>query len=73
LFPDFTAPRQINLLDFNSVQTSCGYGVPVMERDHQRDTLDKYMDGLGPEGVEEYKQKNNLNTIDGFKTRLAER
>tara|TARA_R110002095_G_scaffold191195_1_gene168785 strand:- start:1740 stop:1874 length:135 start_codon:yes stop_codon:yes gene_type:complete len=44
-----------------------------MERDHQRDTLDKYMDELGPEGAEEYKQKNNLNTIDRFKTRLAER
>lgn len=70
LFPNFAAPRQIYVLDFDSVQTSCGYGVPVMELDYQRDTLDKYMDGLGPDGVEEYKQKYNLETIDGIRTRL---
>lgn len=70
LFPDYTAPRQILILDIESIQTSCGYGVPVMTLDHERDTLDKYMENLGPDGVSEYKQKNNLKTIDGLRTRL---
>lgn len=73
MFPDFAAPRQIYILDIKSIQTSCGYGVPVMTLDHERDTLDKYMAGLGPDGVEAYKQKNNLRTIDGLRTRLQEK
>lgn len=70
LFPDYSAPRQIYILNIESIQTSCGYGVPVMTLDHERDTLDKYMENLGPEGVADYKQKNNLKTIDGLRTRL---
>lgn len=73
MFPDYAAPRQIYILDITSIQTSCGYGVPVMTLDHERETLDKYMDGLGPDGVEAYKQKNNLRTIDGIRTRLPEK
>lgn len=72
LFPDYAAPRQIYVLDFDTVQVSCGYGVPVMTLDNDRDTLDKYMVGLGPEGVDQYKQKKNLETIDGLRTRLPE-
>ncbi len=73
MFPDYAAPRQIYILDITSIQTSCGYGVPVMTLDHERDTLDKYMAGLGPDGVEAYKQKKNLKTIDGLRTRLPEK
>jgi len=70
LFPDYAAPRQVYVLDIDSIQTSCGYGVPVMKLDHERETLDKYMENLGPDGVSEYKQKHNLKTIDGLRTRL---
>lgn len=73
LFPDFAAPRQIFILDITSIQTSCGYGVPVMTLEQERETLDKYMTSLGPDGVVAYKQKNNLRTIDGIKTRLPEK
>ena len=71
LFPDYAAPRQIYILSIESIQTSCGYGVPVMTLDHDRETLDKHMAGLGPDGVEAYQQKNNLQTIDGIRTRLS--
>ncbi len=73
LFPDYAAPRQIFILDITSIQTSCGYGVPVMTLDYERETLDKHMAGLGPDGVEAYQQKNNLRTIDGIRTRLKEK
>lgn len=73
LFPDFAAPRQVFILDITSIQTSCGYGVPVMTLDHERETLDKYMAGLGPNGVRAYQQKNNLRTIDGIRTRLTDK
>ena len=64
-------PRQIYILSIESIQTSCGYGVPVMTLDHDRETLDKYMAGIGPDGVEAYQQKKNLHTIDGIRTRLS--
>jgi len=34
--------RQIFLFDVDSVQTSCGWGVPVMRLEHERETLSKY-------------------------------
>jgi hypothetical protein len=34
--------RQIFLFDIDSVQTSCGWGVPVMRLEHERETLSKY-------------------------------
>lgn len=34
--------RQIFLFDIDSVQTSCGWGVPVMTLDKERETLSKY-------------------------------
>src|SRR3546814_182697 len=34
--------RQIFVIDVESVQTSCGWGVPMMELQHERDTLQKY-------------------------------
>ncbi len=72
VFPDFVAIRQIYILDVDTVQKSCGYSVPLMEYQSDRETLEKYMSGLGEDGVEEYQQKNNLTTIDGLRTRLIQ-
>src|SRR3546814_17347374 len=34
--------RQIFDIDVESAQTSCGWGVPMMELQHERDTMRKY-------------------------------
>ncbi len=69
-FPAEIKDRQIILLDVESTQTSCGYGVPLADGIQHRDTLQKWVESKGEEKILEYQQKNNLVSIDGFETGL---
>ena len=73
-FPEMAGSRQIFLVNIDSVQTSCGTGVPVMQFVANRaDTeLVPYYADLGEDGVEKYWRKKNVQTIDGFETGLFE-
>ncbi|WP_328517509.1 pyridoxamine 5'-phosphate oxidase family protein [Devosia rhodophyticola] len=46
--------RQMVLLDFNIVQTSCGYGVPLFEYQEERPQMDAWAKAKGVDGIEEY-------------------
>ena len=69
-FPALPGARQIIFIDVESTQTSCGYAVPVMELVSERQTLVKYTENLGEEGILEYQQKKNVTSIDGLDTGL---
>lgn len=69
-FPDNLNARQIILVDVESTQTSCGYGVPLASDMQHRDTLRKYAEAKGEEALLEYQQKKNLVSIDGLDTGL---
>ena len=75
LAPHFTlvpGTRQIFVIDIESVQTSCGWGVPMMELQHERDTLQKYHRQADPgEWVEKY--QGRTRSIDGLPTRATDR
>jgi hypothetical protein len=73
-FPAFAGSRQIFDVTIDSVQTSCGTGVPVMslERTRAETELLPFYDDMGPDGVEAYWRKKNTETIDGFGTGLFE-
>ncbi len=73
-FPQLAGSRQIFDLSIESVQTSCGTGVPFMTHSGDRVSgeLVPYYDRLGPQGVEEYWRKKNTRTIDGFGTGIFE-
>lgn len=73
-FPELAGSRQVFNITIDSVLTSCGTGVPVMKFAGDRvDTeLVPYYDDLGPEGVEAFWRKKNVQTIDGFETGLFE-
>jgi hypothetical protein len=74
LAPDFNVKlgtRQIILVDVTRVQTSCGYGVPLYDYVGERDTMDKWCESKGEEGLETYRQKNNFRSIDALPTPLA--
>ena len=64
--------RQIFDIAVESVQTSCGWGVPFMQFEKERETLLKYYDGTDPD---EYVRKRSLRTrsIDGIETRPTDR
>jgi hypothetical protein len=62
--------RQMVLLDFDIVQTSCGYGVPFHDYVGERPTMDKWAIAKGPDGLEAYWHEKNQRSIDGFPTGL---
>jgi hypothetical protein len=64
--------RQMVQLDIETVQTSCGYGVPLMTTTGERDNLKRWAAHAGEEGVRAYRAKNNLVSLDGLPTGLAE-
>ncbi|MEP7354520.1 MAG: pyridoxamine 5'-phosphate oxidase family protein [Acidobacteriota bacterium] len=60
--------RQIVVLDINAVQTSCGYNVPQFDYVKERDTLIRWAEKKGDEGLEQYRREKNVRSIDGFPT-----
>lgn len=73
-FPDLAGSRQIFDMTIDSVQTSCGTGVPFMRFDAERatDELLPFYEEMGPDGVTRYWRKKNTETIDGLPTGLFE-
>lgn len=73
-FAKLGGSRQIFDLEIDLIQTSCGTGVPEMDlrRSRGEEDLEPYYDGLGPEGVKEYWQRKNVETIDGRPTGIFE-
>ena len=75
LAPKFTllpGTRQIFLIDVESVQTSCGWGVPFMAFDRERDTLTKYHRQADP-AAWVTKVSGRTRSIDGLPTRATDR
>lgn len=60
--------RQMIVLDVESVATSCGYGVPRFDYVEQRDTLTRWAEAKGENGLREYWRMKNAVSIDGFPT-----
>jgi len=60
--------RQIMEIKIDIVQTSCGFGVPLMNYQEDRDILVKWADNKGEEGIKAYQQKKNTLSIDGYTT-----
>jgi hypothetical protein len=60
--------RQIILADITRVQTSCGYAVPQMTFAADRDTLTKWAQSKGPDGLRQYREEKNRRSIDGLPT-----
>lgn len=64
--------RQIFVIDVQSVQTSCGWGVPMMELSQERETLQKYHRQADP-GLWVEKFRERTKSIDGLPTRATDR
>lgn len=64
--------RQIFDLAVESVQTSCGWGVPLMQVDRQRETLVKYHAAQDP-GEWAAKYGARTRSIDGLPARATDR
>ena len=60
--------RQVVWLDFDLVKTSCGYGVPLFNYREERDTMDRWAEAKGPDGIAAYWKEKNLTSMDGLPT-----
>ncbi len=65
-FPHFVGVRQFVVLDVESVQTSCGFGVPHADQMAPRARMVEWAEGKGEEALATYRQKNNARSIDGL-------
>src|SRR5947209_2735759 len=70
-FPSYPGIRQIILASIHLVQTSCGYGVPLMEPQKDRETMARWATSKGEEGLVEYRGMNNRKSLDSLPTPLA--
>ena len=64
--------RQIFLIDVESVQTSCGWGVPFMSLERERETLQKAHSGMEADAWTA-KAGSRTKSIDGIPTRATTR
>ncbi len=68
-FTLLTGTRQIFVIDVEGVQSSCGWGVPFMAMERERDTLTKYHAADDPvERLEKIKKRTH--SIDGLPVRV---
>ena len=57
--------RQIIELDFDLVQTSCGFGVSIMKFVEERPTLTNWTQNKNDDEIKEYWKKRNSISLDG--------
>jgi hypothetical protein len=67
-FPNLPGARQIILLDIESLQTSCGAGVPLYTYTGEREALLRWAETKGEQGVRDYQHEKNRVSIDGLPT-----
>jgi hypothetical protein len=71
-FDVFPGIRQIIVLRVESLQTSCGYGVPLYEFAGDRNQLIKWAEKKGKDGIGSYWREKNQTSIDGLPTKIFE-
>ncbi len=67
-FPDTPGARQVCEMAVDLVQTSCGYAVPLMDLRQPRDTLARWTEDQGAEGIARYWAERNATSLDGRPT-----
>ena len=58
-------------MQVDTVQTSCGFGVPLMDYQGDRDNLTRWAAKRGKEGIEDYWRQKNQETLDGIQTNIV--
>ncbi len=71
-FPLTDGARQIFELTIDKVQTSCGFGIPIMPFQQDRNILVDWAQKKGASGIEDYWAEKNTSTIDGYETGIFE-
>jgi len=65
-FGENPGARSVIRVQVDRVATSCGYGVPLLSYEGERDQLTTWADRRGPAGLVEYREEKNVVSIDGL-------
>lgn len=71
LFSTYPGIRQIITADITLTMTSCGYSVPLYDYVGERDTLIRWAETKGEDGLVVYRQEKNMCSLDDLPTPLA--
>jgi hypothetical protein len=65
-FADQPGARAVIRIDVSRVSDSCGFGVPRMSFERDRDQLVKWARNRGEDGLADYRATRNATSIDGL-------
>ncbi len=65
-FPAYDSTRAIIVVEVSRVSNSCGYGVPLLQYERDRNHLFDWAARKGPQGLAAYKREKNRHSIDGL-------
>lgn len=64
--PENPSTRAVITVDVTRISDACGWGVPVMDVQEERDLLRRQAEKKGPEGMADYRRQKNAVSIDGL-------
>ena len=65
-FGSYPGARSVIRVHVDRVSTSCGYGVPRLTYEGERDQLTTWAERRGPDGLVGYREEKNAVSIDGL-------
>jgi hypothetical protein len=65
-FPAHLGSRSVISVDVERVADSCGFGVPRLRYEGERDALDAWAERKGADAIVDYWGEKNLTSIDGL-------
>lgn len=65
-FDEVPGARAVVVVDVERISDACGYGVPLMSFERERELLPRYFGRRGVEGSADYRRRKNRTSIDGL-------
>ena len=65
-FPELPGTRAVIRCELDRIGDSCGYSIPFLEYQGERETLLDWAERRGPDGIAEYHDAKNRTSIDGL-------
>lgn len=65
-FPEYPSARAMVRVRLTRIGDSCGYGVPRYEFTEERDTLVRWAESRGSDGLRQYRREKNARSLDGL-------
>jgi len=65
-FPVYESTRALIIVELTRISDSCGFGVPLLKYEGERDQHFSWAQKKGRDGLRTYKQEKNRRSIDGL-------